>query len=634
MAEAGDLPQDFLADAAILYCSLSGIFPEHFSDAFLLVLHARTYFYQQDHALTTKYLHLFLEPSSNSPPPVIGDFSACMPWLDEWMVENAVLALAFYASQDVFFEFAVHAFVVHLVRTHVDLAVAALQVGVVSFVAEPDINYETFDIAFQICHICAGLLQQDALLVLKVLDDLVLHFREVFTSSQTNWDNFHSMLWIYCRGLWEAGSLTNALAVAEEAVQYTHLSPSANTMSWPWHGLHTLILIDMDRVGEAQTVLCDPNKRLNCSDSHWLVKYLILLQTGRRGQASSLLERNVQWDGTLHAGFRFLFSDLVSIQLDLGQTQRALDTAERVEAKFRELPWPLRIEVAYVRLSCGRRSAEEGIAAAQEAATIYAGPWQRGDCPRGYRSQEFTSKAFYTLSHRLAAAGQADDALQNAEKAVIEYRELVSRAVHHIPSLASGLRNLATRFWDTGRQDESIAALREAISLLRGVFNNHSHLLTSFCDVLEQLTEYLSGRGEAEASLAAASECAEIRERLELSPVSLEPLLEIETETEIDNTSDCEEIISQDAVLAIAAQTDGQQVQQTAGVAINPLEDTSVYESEVAAEKIGSANVTKTHSRFEVKIELKSPPLDVVGWILLGALGIACAGLALALARK
>jgi hypothetical protein len=145
------------------------------------------------------------------------------------------------------------------------------------------------------------------------LDDLVLHSREVFTSSQTNWDDFNSMLWIYCRGLWEAGSLTNALAVAEEAVQYTHLSPSANTMSWPWHGLHTLILIDMDRVGEAQTVLCDPTKRLNCSDSHWLVKYLILMQTGRREQALSLLEGNVQWDGTLHAGFRFLFSDLVSI---------------------------------------------------------------------------------------------------------------------------------------------------------------------------------------------------------------------------------------------------------------------------------------------------------------------------------
>jgi hypothetical protein len=67
-----------------------------------------------------------------------------MPWLDDWMVENVVLALAFYASQDVFFEFAVHAFVVHLVRTHVDLAVAALQEGVVSFVAEPDIKLRNF----------------------------------------------------------------------------------------------------------------------------------------------------------------------------------------------------------------------------------------------------------------------------------------------------------------------------------------------------------------------------------------------------------------------------------------------------------------------------------------------------------
>ncbi|KAJ7282602.1 hypothetical protein C8J57DRAFT_1295809, partial [Mycena rebaudengoi] len=110
---------------------------------------------------------------------------------------------------------------------------------------------------------------------------------------------------------------------------------------------------------------------------------------------------------------------------------------------------------------------EEGLSAAQEAVTTYAGPWQRGGCPRGYRSQEFTSKAFYTLSLRLATVGKADDALHNAEKAVTEYRELVSRAVHHIPALANGLRHLATRFWDAGRQDESIAALGEAVNLLR-----------------------------------------------------------------------------------------------------------------------------------------------------------------------
>ncbi|KAJ7282620.1 hypothetical protein C8J57DRAFT_1554721 [Mycena rebaudengoi] len=604
MAEAGDLPQKFLADATILYCSLSGIFPKQFSTAFLLVLHARAYFSRQDHALPMKDLRLFLEPSWDSSLPVIDDFSACMPWLDDWMVGNAIRAL--FTSETAFYQFEVRVLLVHLVRTHVDLAVTAIQELVTPLVAEPDIDEYTGDITFQICHICAELPQQDALLILNVLDDLVAHYRKVFASSQTNWYPFEDMLWTYCRGLWEAGCLSNALAIAEEAVQYV---PPNDTTSW--HGLHTLILIDMDRVGEAQTVLCDPTKRLDSSDSHWRVKYLILLQTGRREQALSLLERSTLWDSTevSHEGFRFHLSDLASAQLDVGQTQRALETAERAVAEFRELPRPPRIEVAYALCALsdclaavGRQ--EEGLTAAQEAR-------------------------------------QADDALQNAEKAVTEYRELVSRAVRHIPALANSLRNLTTRFWDAGRQDQSIAALGEAISLLRGVINTHSHLLPSLCDALEQLTEYLSERGETGASLAAATECAEIRGRLALSPVSLEPLLEIDAKTEANDASDCEEIISQDTVLAIAAQTDGEQVQQTVGVTTNLPEGTSIYEvsqaaanqqrDEVATEK---TNATATHPRFEVKIELKSPPLDVVGWILLGALGIACAGLALALARK
>ncbi|KAJ7233953.1 hypothetical protein C8J57DRAFT_954454, partial [Mycena rebaudengoi] len=217
--------------------------------------------------------------------------------------------------------------------------------------------------------------------------------------------------------------------------------------------------------------------------------------------------------------------DLSSTQLDVGQTQNALETAEKAVIKCRELqlshrhtvqPW---IAVAYALTTLSNCLAavgrtDEGLRAAQEAAAIYAGPLWRGFYPWGYRPQEFASKAYHTLSLRLAASGHPDEALINAEKAVEEYHELVFLANRHTPSLASGLRNLASRLWDVDRRDQSITTLKEAISLLQGVVDQLPHHLPALADALEQLAEHLSAQGDVASASAAASACTVIRERL------------------------------------------------------------------------------------------------------------------------
>ncbi|KAJ7249346.1 hypothetical protein C8J57DRAFT_1189215, partial [Mycena rebaudengoi] len=160
---------------------------------------------------------------------------------------------------------------------------------------------------------------------------------------------------------------------------------------------------------------------------------------------------------------------------------------------------------------------DEGLRAAQEAAVIHAklSSW-RGTCPVKDWPQEFSSKAFHTLSLRLVAVGQPNDALVNA-KAVEDYRELVFLAIRHTPSLATSLQNLASRLWDVDRRDESIKALEEAISLLRGVADRLPHHFPTLAEALEQLAGYLLMEGDAAGASAVASECTDIWERLAYS---------------------------------------------------------------------------------------------------------------------
>ncbi|KAJ7249285.1 hypothetical protein C8J57DRAFT_1668757 [Mycena rebaudengoi] len=679
MAEAGELDVNFLADVVILYNNLSHIYPQKFSKAFLLVLYACAYF-SNPQAVAIRDLRLFLEPSSGSPPPIMDDFSTSAPWIDDGVVESIIHAR--YALKSHLGLDAIQCFIAHLIQTHFGIAIQVLRRKVSSLIMEPVVDWAICQSTVYYTH---GAFSDYS--SWRVLADLVDYSRKSIDfslSSPMNW-SFNNLLWNYCSILLQTPGLSDALAITEDAVRYNLSRTTPQTTKVDWLRLQALVLADMGRFAEAATVLHDAEKRLNSPKPHWLltvVKSSILRQTGRVDQALPLLEDSTSSiaNGTsaivtqrTYWFLYFLFSDLSSTQLDVGQTQNALETAEKAVIKCRELqlshphtvqPW---IAVAYALTTLSNCLAavgrtDEGIRAGQEAAAIYAGPLWRGFYPWGYRPQEFASKAYHTLSLRLAASRHPGEALINAEKAVEEYRKLVFLAVRHTPSLASGLQNLASRLWDVDRRNDSITTLKEAISLLRGVVDQLPHHLPALADALEQLAEYLSAQGDVAGASAAASECAVIQERLTHSSVSAEGEAEAESDSEFwdaeeGSGSTCEEIV-QGAALAVAAhseqelrlgeiapiQADSEEIvrspleAQVAGVSPMPESETSspglAQEGGAVKEQAEELRIEKVRdidTRFEMKIELKGSPLDVVWCILVAVLG---AGLALALARK
>ncbi|KAJ7282551.1 hypothetical protein C8J57DRAFT_46761 [Mycena rebaudengoi] len=714
MAEAGEFEPDFLADTVILYGNLSRIYPQEFSNKFLHVLYAHAYFSEHDASAITN-LESFLEPSWDSPPPLMNTFSTSTPWIEDWVVEHAIGL--FYASQTHSEFDAIESFIAHLIQTHFDMAilvlreqVAALILGPVPGVIDWHACYYTVNNASRIF---MELARPQRLLISEVLDDLVTHSKkhvDLSPSSPMNWI-FDNLLWRHCRMLWKITPSCIALAAIEESVYYNQSRATSEMGTLHWLGFQALVLADMGRFSEAEAILRDAAERLDSPDPHWLftvVESFILRQTGRKPELAQLLHEQsasamkiCASDSTPSDWFAyFLFTDLSSAQLEAGQTESALETAKGAVAKCQGLhsscPGKVepRLAVAHALIglsnclaACGR--ADEGLGAAQEAAAIYAGPPWQGLCPWGYRPQEFSSKALHTLSLRLAASGRPDEALINAEKAVEEYRELVFLTVRHTPSLANGLRNLASRFWDVGRLEESVATLKEAVSFLREVVGQQPYHSPTLADALEQLAEYLSARGDLEGSSTAASECALIRARLAQSFVAREREAEVESNDEFwdgecariwerlfhslvsregEAKADCDseswnsENIPRGVVLATAAQTESTQDFQEgarspfeaeeipllqfegkpAGASvpiIEPETSPAAQEGVALKEQVEMMTTEKVRDiadvvRFQVNIEFKSPPFDVVGWILLGISGLAWAGLALAFVTK
>ncbi|KAJ7233996.1 hypothetical protein C8J57DRAFT_1575942 [Mycena rebaudengoi] len=598
------------------------------------------------------------------------------------MAENSIHAI--YALESVLGLDAVECFIAHLIQTHFGIAIQVLQSKASSLIMEPVIDWDACDMTiYQTYDAFLLLPRPEQLLVLEVVTDLVDYARkniDFSISSPMNW-RFNNLLWNYCAMLLKTPGLSDALAIAEDAIRYNLSRTTPETDEVDWLGIQALILVDIGRFAEAETVLHDAAERWNNPDPHWLlnvIESVILWQTGRVNQTLLLLENStssIAEDASAitaqrpHWFLYFLFSDLSSTQLDIGQTPHALETAEKAVIKCRELHishphnFQPRLAVAHALstlsdclAAVGRT--DEGLRAAQEAAVIHAklSLWH-GTCPVKYWPQEFSSKAFHTLSLRLAAVGQPNDALVNAKKAVEDYRELVFLAIRHTPSLATSLQNLASRLWDVNRRDESIKALEEAISLLRGVADQLPHHFPTLADTLEQLGAYLSMEGDAAGASAAASECFDIRERFAHSAVSAEGESEADGDSEFwdaeeGSGSTCEEILSHDAAGAIAAHTGSEcevrrgeippfeaeeillspSAGKAAGVPSMPEPEASSPAQEGGtikeqAEEIHVDKVSNVGTRFEMKIELKSSPLDVVWWILLAILG----GLALTL---
>ncbi|KAJ7282563.1 hypothetical protein C8J57DRAFT_46877 [Mycena rebaudengoi] len=176
MAEAGEFDLNFLADIVTLYGNLSRIYPQKFSREFLFVLYARAYFSNRDTA-AMKDLRLFLEPNSDSPPPIMDDLSTSASWFDEGVVESAVHAL--YALDSALELDAVECFIAHLIHTHFDTAIQVLRGKVSSLTTRPVIDWAAFYIiVYQTYDAFLLLSRPERLLVLEALANLVDHARK------------------------------------------------------------------------------------------------------------------------------------------------------------------------------------------------------------------------------------------------------------------------------------------------------------------------------------------------------------------------------------------------------------------------------------------------------------------------
>ncbi|KAJ7466996.1 hypothetical protein FB451DRAFT_403222 [Mycena latifolia] len=158
----------------------------------------------------------------------------------------------------------------------------------------------------------------------------------------------------------------------------------------------------------------------------------------------------------------------------------------------------------------------KALLAAKEATWVYSSNTHniRGDSFFLLREQELGANAFHSLSLRLGASGQLEEALSNAEKATGLYRELVLLAPGHLPSLASSLQNLGSLSWRLGRQDEAIIAFKERVTMSRRASHNNSYFLRDFAQSLDQLVSCLSDRGYFDHAVTAFAEFVEVQTRI------------------------------------------------------------------------------------------------------------------------
>jgi tetratricopeptide (TPR) repeat protein len=288
----------------------------------------------------------------------------------------------------------------------------------------------------------------------------------------------------------------------------------------------------------------------------------ILQHTGRNQEALQLLMRGVAdgsrkyWtdDGKVyHLALYFLLVELAAAWGKVGQPETALQDAEQAVAACRK---DVDDEVEQQKctlihslttlsncLAAVQRN-NEALVISHEAVSIYtenaAQMWD--GLLYTIRKQELGANAFHSLSLRLMAAGESNKAIVNAEKATKLYRELVTLAPRHLPTLVSSLQNLALILQKAGSRKEAITACKEAIGIMRKVAEIETYFLPALADALDQLAGYLMQKGDIISASAMTTESTEVRRTYASLPPEPDFLFDkIELEGDDEDDTDVKE---------------------------------------------------------------------------------------------
>ncbi|KAJ6499866.1 hypothetical protein DFH09DRAFT_1375915 [Mycena vulgaris] len=682
VAEGGSLSLGMLADDMILFRDLARVYPKEYPTLFLRLLHTYVYMSQQE-SPDFRNLRIFLEPDNASPIPVL-DSSRELNIQDSIDVIND--AMRAYcrlgpAIPDVL------PLIKNIFIAHFDQAVAVLREIASKFMTIP--NSDPTSIFHGLLEILPHVTRAKQLVLVEIMTKIVGHLR---TNKAPSSYQTHGMLLNFSWALWNAGSLNDAIALCDEAVECLRCSPRDDGYSDldSWLVRRIFILWDMGQISQAIEAagLLVIEKMTDSLDilNYYMIRKQILQRAGRNWEAVKLLRDacgELEWlrveDPYLFGYAHTLLADLAAAQRLTGQLGKAVEDAERavaacredVEGENMELQKHALVHSLTTLSNClaGVGRNDEALVAAEEAASTYSlhAPRMWGGFLYTLRREELGANAFHASSLRLVASGQLEAALLNAERATESYRELVFLAPLHLPTLASSLQNLASILWNIGRRDESISTCDEAVSIVRKVADNETYLLGALGEALDQLAGYLSEKRDTEGASAVTDESAEVRHRIGLLPLEPEFLfLHFETESEDEDddqawetATESEEeyhhaamdvevagldpastITSQDlpSTPPISSTTETQSEENTVSQtpAIASMEQATTPPVTSRAEIHVSEDIAKPatppprvadilSTPLEVKLHLRSTPMDILWWILVGVLGVALA---------
>ncbi|MFG3318131.1 SAV_2336 N-terminal domain-related protein [Streptomyces sp. NPDC048171] len=144
--------------------------------------------------------------------------------------------------------------------------------------------------------------------------------------------------------------------------------------------------------------------------------------------------------------------------------------------------------------------------------------------PDAYRFD--LARALNNLSNRLSESGRSEEALAAITEAVDLYREAAPLNPTSVRSdLARYLSNLSVRLGDVGRSEEALAAITEAVTFYRdSVSENLDVSRADLATTLNNMSNRLSESGRSEEALAAITEAVDLyREAAPLNPTDGRP---------------------------------------------------------------------------------------------------------------
>ncbi|KAK6972131.1 Tetratricopeptide repeat family [Favolaschia claudopus] len=540
VAEDVRLSLSLLADCVDLFCNLARIYPEPYSSRFLRLLHAFAYFSQQPHSChSMEQLRVFLEPTSHAAPPAI-DITRSI------LIDSSVLADAIrlffakgYAKEDCTIPI-----IQNILVAHFPQAIEALRVVVQSHVFNS--NFFSAWVLRIACTVLPRLLPGECVALLQVLVETVKCQRShamlgPLKFEGREWD-FAKDFMCVCHHAARLGVVDEGILFCQELETYVEAQSNAHPQ-WSQQLLELLVLLlcDAARFPDAVNLVKRKGSRFpksidrgpNCGGlTLWVMKAHILQHVGRHKEALQLLRTAVAdgirtfWTGgrTFDNQLYFLLPQLAWAWGQIGGFARALKHAEQAVAVCQDLNTEdgkeelilcAQIHSLITHSNClamiGRTA--EGFESAQRAVLLHTkySEYMWKDFIFTIRGQELGGSAFFSLSLRLLAVDDKEEALLNGRQATGLYRELVALAPRHLPTLARSIRHLASILWSLGHHDEATTASEEAVDILRKVVDPETYFLPLFADALDELAGYLTQRGDSSSASATTAEAAAAR---------------------------------------------------------------------------------------------------------------------------